>query len=128
MSAIASQSARVSELPHGLCGELMMSSFERSVTRRSSSSVSMRNPLPSRSGMGTGTAPANAVIDSYMGKLGSGYSTSSPSPQRAMIVKNMIGLAPGVTMTRSGDTRIRPVRSRKAATASRSAGTPGVGT
>jgi len=72
MSAIASQSARLSELPHGLCGELMISSFERSVTSRSSSSVSMRNPLRSRSGMGTPTAPANWVIDSYIGKLGSG--------------------------------------------------------
>ena len=40
----------------------------------------------------------------------------------------MIGLAPGVTTTRSGDTRIRPVRSRNAATASRSAGIPGAGT
>ena len=43
ISAIASQSSRVSELPHGLCGELMMSSFERSVTSASSSPVSMRN-------------------------------------------------------------------------------------
>ena len=72
MSAIASQSARVSALPHGLCGELMISSFERSVTSRSSSPVSMRNSLRSRSGIGTPVAPANAVIDSYIGKLGSG--------------------------------------------------------
>ena len=54
ISAIASQSSRVSELPHGLCGELMISSFERSVISRSSSSVSMRNSLLSRSGTGTG--------------------------------------------------------------------------
>ena len=44
------------------------------------------------------------------------------------MLKNMIGLAPGVTTTRSGDTRIRPVRSRKAATAWRSGGMPGAGT
>jgi len=44
------------------------------------------------------------------------------------MVKNMIGLAPGVTTTRSGVTRIRPVRSRKAATAWRSGGMPGAGT
>ena len=43
-------------------------------------------------------------------------------------MKNMIGLAPGVTITRSGDTAIRPVRSRNSATASRSGGTPGAGT
>jgi hypothetical protein len=72
ISAIASQSPRVSDDPHGLCGELMISSFERSVTSRASSAVSIRNSLPSRSGIGTGTAPANEVIDSYMGKLGSG--------------------------------------------------------
>ena len=59
MAAIASQSCRVSALPHGLCGELMMSSLLRSVISRSSSSVSMRKPLRSRSGTGTGTAPAN---------------------------------------------------------------------
>ena len=41
----------------------------------------------------------------------------------------MIGFAPGVTTTRSGETpRSRPVRSRNAATASRSAGIPGAGT
>ena len=57
ISAIASQSSRVSALPHGLCGELMMSSLDRSVTSRASSSVSMRKPLPSRSGTGTGTPP-----------------------------------------------------------------------
>ena len=72
ISAIASQSSRVSALPHGLCGELMMSSLDRSVTSRASSPVSMRKPLRSRSGTGTGTAPANEVIDSYMGKPGSG--------------------------------------------------------
>src|SRR6202050_2399807 len=94
MSAIAAQSCWVSALPQGLCGELMMSSFDRSVTSDSSSSVSMRNSLPSRSGTGTPVAPENAVIDSYIGKLGSGYNTSSPSPHSAMIVKNMIGLAP----------------------------------
>ena len=70
MSAIASQSSRVSDEPHGLCGELMISSFVRSVTSRASSSVSMRNSLSSRSGIGTPVAPANAVIDSYIGKAG----------------------------------------------------------
>ena len=49
-----------------------MSSLDRSVTSRASSSVSMRKPLRSRSGTGTGTAPANEVIDSYIGKPGSG--------------------------------------------------------
>ena len=44
------------------------------------------------------------------------------------MVKNMIGLAPGVTTTRSGVVRSRPVRSRNAATASRSSGVPGAGT
>ena len=44
------------------------------------------------------------------------------------MVKNMIGLAPGVTTTRSGVVCSRPVRSRKAATDSRSAGMPGAGT
>ena len=72
MVAIASQSSRVSALPHGLCGELMMSSLLRSVISCSSSSVSMRKPLRSRSGTGTGTAPVNEVIDSYIGNPGSG--------------------------------------------------------
>ena len=45
-----------------------------------------------------------------------------------MMVKNMIGLAPGVTTTRSGEVRSRPVRSRNAVTDSRSAGIPGAGT
>jgi hypothetical protein len=44
------------------------------------------------------------------------------------MVKNMIGLAPGVTITLSGLVRSRPVRSRKAATASRSGMMPGAGT
>ena len=72
IAAIASQSSRVSALPHGLCGELMMSSRLRSVISRSSSPVSMRKPLRSRSGTGTGTAPVNEVIDSYIGNPGSG--------------------------------------------------------
>ena len=72
MAAISSQSWRVSALPHGLCGELMMSSLLRSVISRSSSSVSMRKPLRSRNGTGTGTAPTNEVIDSYIGNPGSG--------------------------------------------------------
>ena len=50
------------------------------------------------------------------------------SPHRARMVKNMIGLAPGVTTTRSGVVFIRPVRPRKLATVSRSGGMPGAGT
>ena len=106
----------------------MISSFDAGVISRASSSTSIRNPLDSRSGTGTGVAPANAVIDSYIGNPGSGYSTSSPGPASAMMVKNMIGLAPGVTTTRSGEVRSRPVRSRNAATDSRRAGIPGAGT
>ena len=49
-----------------------MRSLERGVISRSSSATSMRNPLLSRSGTGTGTASANEVIDSYIGKPGSG--------------------------------------------------------
>jgi hypothetical protein len=45
-----------------------------------------------------------------------------------MIVKNMIGLAPGVTTTWSGEACIRPVLSRNSATATRSSGIPGAGT
>ncbi len=71
-SAIASQSAVVSADPHGLCGELMISSFERGVISAASSSTSMRNPLASRSGTGTGTAPANEAIEAYIGNPGSG--------------------------------------------------------
>lgn len=44
------------------------------------------------------------------------------------MVKNITDFAPGVITTRSGDTRIRPVRSRNAATPSRRAGMPGAGT
>ena len=40
----------------------------------------------------------------------------------------MIGLAPGVTTTRSAVVSIRPVLDRNAATASRSGGIPGAGT
>jgi hypothetical protein len=85
-------------------------------------------PFSSRSGSGTGVAPANAVIEAYIGKPGSGYSTSSPSSHSARIVKNMIGLAPGVSTTWSGVVLIRPVRSKKSATAVRRSGMPGAGT
>src|ERR1700757_1285336 len=62
MAAIASQSSRVSALPHGLCGELMMSSLLRSVISPSSSSVSMRKPLRSRSGPGIGIEHLVALV------------------------------------------------------------------
>jgi hypothetical protein len=50
----------------------MISSFDAGVISRASSSTSIRNPFDSRSGTGTGVAPANAVIDSYIGNPGSG--------------------------------------------------------
>src|ERR1700685_2735782 len=71
-AAIAAQSSTVSAEPHGLCGELMISSFDAGVISRASSSTSMRHQLACRSGTGTGVAPANAVIDSYIGNPGSG--------------------------------------------------------
>ena len=42
------------------------------MTSDSSSSGSIRNWFSSRSGIGTGVAPANAEIDSYIGNPGSG--------------------------------------------------------
>jgi hypothetical protein len=59
-------------LPQGLWGEFRMISRVRSVTREASSSGSMRKPCCSRSGTGTGRAPAKAAIDAYIGNPGSG--------------------------------------------------------
>ena len=53
--------------------------------------------------------------------------TSSPSPINAMIVKNMIGLAPGVTTTSSGETAMPRVSPTCLAIASRSSGSPAAG-
>ena len=50
----------------------MISSLDRGVISAASSSTSIRNPFASRSGTGTGVAPANEVIDSYIGNPGSG--------------------------------------------------------
>ena len=50
----------------------MISSLVRGVISRSSSATSILKSLDSRSGTGTGVAPANEVIDSYIGKPGSG--------------------------------------------------------
>ena len=69
---MAAQSSRVSADPQGLCGELMISSLDRGVISEASSSTSILKPFPSRSGTGTGVAPANEVIDSYIGNPGSG--------------------------------------------------------
>jgi hypothetical protein len=53
--------------------------------------------------------------------------TSSPASTRASIAKNMMGLAPGVTTTRSAATS-KPLRAvASAAIASRSAGRPSGG-
>ena len=52
---------------------------------------------------------------------------SSPSPISAMMVKNMIGLAPGVTTTSSGDTGTPRVSPMCLAMASRSSGSPADG-
>ena len=71
-SAIASTSSVVRPLPHGLWGELRITSRVRSVTSEASSAGSMRKALASRSGTGTGRAPAKAAIDSYIGNPGSG--------------------------------------------------------
>ncbi len=71
-SAIASTSARVRPLPHGLWGEFRITSRVRSVTSEASSAGSIRNPLASRSGTGTGRAPAKAAIEAYIGNPGSG--------------------------------------------------------
>ena len=49
-----------------------MQGLDRGVISEASSSTSIRKPLRSRSGTGTGTAPANEVIDSYIGNPGSG--------------------------------------------------------
>jgi hypothetical protein len=88
-----------------LCGDDRISSLVRWVTSEPSSCGSSRKPLCSRSGIGTGRAPEKAVIDSYIGNPGSGRMTSSPSSHSARMVKNMIGLAPGVTTTRAGSVR-----------------------
>ncbi len=72
IAARASTSSRVSALPQGLCGELITSSFVRSVTSEATSFGSIRNWFSSRSGTATGVASAKAVIDSYMGKPGFG--------------------------------------------------------
>ena len=53
--------------------------------------------------------------------------TSSPRFASAMITKNMIGLAPGVTTTSSGDTGMPRVFSMCWAIASRSSGRPADG-
>jgi hypothetical protein len=71
-AAIASTSSVVRPLPQGLWGELRITSRVRSVTSEASSSGSMRNRLASRSGTGTGRAPAKAVIEAYIGNPGSG--------------------------------------------------------
>src|SRR5260370_23781671 len=72
ISAIASQSALVSAEPHGLWGELSTSSLVLGVTRDASSCGSGQNWFSSRSGSGTGVAPANLAMDSYIGNPGSG--------------------------------------------------------
>ena len=53
--------------------------------------------------------------------------TSSPRPASAMIVKNMIGFAPGVTTTWSGETDTPRVSLMCLAIASRSSGKPADG-
>ena len=53
--------------------------------------------------------------------------TSSPGPASVMIVKNMIGLAPGVTTTCSEDTGTPRVWVMCFAMASRSSGSPADG-
>lgn len=51
------RSSDVSVPPVGFCGELMISSFVRSVIFSASSSTSRRNSFSSRSAIGTAFAP-----------------------------------------------------------------------
>ena len=62
-----------------------------------------------------------------MGKPGFGWTTSSPRLTSAMIVKNMIGFAPGVTTTSSGVTGVPRVAVMCRAIAARSSGSPADG-
>ena len=62
-----------------------------------------------------------------MGNPGFGYTTSSPRFVSAMITKNMMGLAPGVTTTSSGATGTPRVFSMCSAITSRSSGSPAEG-
>ena len=64
MAAMRSICARSRTPPVGFSGELMMMSFVRGDTRRSSSAMSKPKPVSSRSGMGTGTPPTKRITDS----------------------------------------------------------------
>jgi hypothetical protein len=63
-AAAAARSAAGDSPPVGLCGELRMTRRVRSLRRGPSSSVAKLNPSSSRSGSGTGVAPAQRIADS----------------------------------------------------------------
>ena len=128
-AARASRSSRASVLPQGLCGEFRIRSFVRSRDQRGDFGGVHPEAVASRSGTGTGAAPTKSVIDSYIGKPGSGYRTSSPSSQSAEIVKNMMGFAPGVMISgRRRRTRAGRCEPKYLATASRCLGHSPAGT
>ena len=77
--------------------------------------------------MGTAFAPTNSITDSYIGNPGLGYITSSPRSIRAMMAKNMMGFAPGVTTTCSGLTLIAQSLDTSWAMTSRKLGRPAEG-